>query len=175
METPMGRVVSRAIGYQSREAATPARRVLLAEDSTDVRELLKTALELDGYEVVGFPDGTSLVDYLGDALRPHADTAVPDIIISDIRMPGFSGIDVLAALRRADLEVPVILITAFGDEEVDAEARRLGAASLFTKPFDLDDLRTALRYYLEHGRGLAGAGERREARSRSGTSPRVRH
>jgi DNA-binding response OmpR family regulator len=170
METPMGRVVSRAIGYQSREAATPARRVLLAEDSTDVRELLKTALELDGYEVIGFPDGTSLVDYLGDALRPHADTAVPDIIITDIRMPGFSGIDVLAALRRADLQVPVILITAFGNEEIDAEARRLGAAGLFAKPFDIDDLRTALRYFLEHE-----PGETHAVRGRPERATRTKH
>ena len=138
-------------GFSDDRAAPRVRRVFLAEDNSDIRNLLTRALELDGYEVVGFPDGTALVDYLGDALRPHSDTAVPDIIVSDIRMPGFSGMDVLAALRRAEVEVPVILITGFGDDEMDAEARRLGAVGFINKPFDVDDLRTALRYYIEHG------------------------
>ena len=155
----MGTMRHRHEGFSEHEVAPRVARVLLADDNGDVRELLTRALEADGYEVVGFPDGTALVDYLGDALRPHSDLAVPDIIVTDIRMPGFSGMDVLAALRRVDLQVPVILMTAFGNEEVDAEAQRLGAVGLIKKPFDIDDLRTALRYYLEHGRA---EGERRE-------------
>jgi DNA-binding response OmpR family regulator len=147
----MGQAASKSLGFTDRREAPAMKRVLLAEDSREIRELLTRALELDGYEVIGFPDGTSLVDYLGDVMHEHTDTAVPDIIVSDIRMPGFSGIDVLSALRRAELQVPVILITAFGNDEIAAEARRLGA-SLFNKPFDIDDLRTALRYFLDHGR-----------------------
>lgn len=157
--------------FDAPEVAPRMTRVFLAEDNGEIRDLLTRALERDGYQVVGFPDGTALVDYLGDALRPHSETTGPDIIVTDIRMPGFSGMDVLAALRRAEVEVPVILMTGFGSDEVDAEARRLGAVGLIKKPFDLDDLRTALRYYLEHGRrrggedgGSAGAPRRRPAR-----------
>ena len=146
--------------------APQVKRVFVADDNGDMRALLEQALARDGYEVVGFCDGTALVDYLGDALRPHSETAVPDIIVSDIRMPGFSGMDILAALRRADVTVPVILITGFGNEEMDAEARRLGAVGFIKKPFDVDDLRTALRYYLEHGRTDG---------SRAHAEPQLRH
>jgi DNA-binding NtrC family response regulator len=70
------------------------------------------------------------------------------LIISDVRMPGVSGLDVLATLRREDWSTPVILMTAFGDLETRAEARRLGAKALFDKPFDVDDLRTAVSWFL---------------------------
>ena len=170
----MDQAARKIAGFNDRQAAPMMRRVLLAEDNGELRELLQRALELDGYEVIGFADGTTLVDYLGDALRAQSDTIVPDIIVSDIRMPGFSGMDVLAALRRADLEVPVILITAFGNEEIEAEARRLGA-SLFIKPFDLDDLRTALKYFLEHERGGTRLDAGLQVRSRRGTPPTLKH
>jgi DNA-binding response OmpR family regulator len=153
----MGQPARSFVGFSDRSALPAVKRVLLAEDCLEIRELLTRALELDGYDVIGFPDGTSLVDYLGDALRQRVDTAVPDIIVSDIRMPGFSGIDVLSALRRAEVQVPVILMTAFANDDVAAEARRLGA-TLFSKPFDLDDLRTALRYVLDHGRDESDPG-----------------
>ncbi len=158
---------------QAQGAVPKVATVLLAEDNGDVRELVTRALALDGYQVVGFPDGTALVDYLGEAIRPNSPTPVPDIIVSDIRMPGFSGMDILAALRRAELAVPVILITGFGNDEVDAEARRLGAVGLIKKPFDLDDLRTALRYYLEHGSGRVS--ERHAEGRHRRTSPALKH
>ena len=69
---------------------------------------------------------------------------VPDLVISDIRMPGYSGFEVLAGLRRADRRTPFILITALGEHETYAEARRLGATFIFHKPFEVDDLRTAV-------------------------------
>ena len=67
-------------------------------------------------------------------------------MISDIKMPGLSGLDLLDTLRRSDWAMPVILITAFGDRETHDEAIRLGAVRVFDKPFELDDLvETALR------------------------------
>jgi two-component system response regulator (stage 0 sporulation protein F) len=134
-------------GRGSGPQLTAPRRVLLADDNDDVRDLLKTALELDGYEVVDFRDGTGLVDYLGATPSDDEDPDLLDIVLSDIRMPHASGIDVLAAVRNTRPEIPVILMTAYGNPEIDAEARRLGAATVFLKPFDLDDLRTALLYF----------------------------
>ena len=66
-------------------------------------------------------------------------------IVSDICMPGLTGLDLLAALRCTRFEIPVILITAFGDEEVRAEARSLGATAVLDKPFNLDELPAALQ------------------------------
>jgi DNA-binding NtrC family response regulator len=172
----MGTLGNRNVGTNDEGAAPRVRRVFVAEDNGDIRELVTRALELDGYEVVGFPDGTTLVDYLGDALRPHSATAMPDFIVSDIRMPGFSGMDVLAALSRAEVEVPVILITAFGNEEMDEEAQRLGAVGFITKPFEMDDLRTALRYYLDHGRSEGQRARAESLRRQTRHSPsRLKH
>ena len=58
-----------------------------------------------------------------------------------------TGLDVVAGLRRAEWITPVIIITAFGDEATHAEAQRLGAAAVFDKPFDVNDLRIAALHY----------------------------
>jgi len=63
-----------------------------------------------------------------------------DLIVSDVRMPGSSGMDILAAMRRMGVRTPVILMTAFGDAQTRARAEALDAL-LFDKPFDVDDLR----------------------------------
>jgi DNA-binding NtrC family response regulator len=68
----------------------------------------------------------------------------PDVLVSDVRMPGLGGLDVLRGLRHCEWANPVILITAFGDEATHLEAVRLGAAAVLDKPFDVDDLRAIL-------------------------------
>jgi DNA-binding response OmpR family regulator len=117
-------------------------RVLLAEDDLEMRTMIACALRSDGHEVIEVADGWQLLQYL----TTHTLNAAPDeridLLISDVRMPGKSGLDVLAGMRWADWPMPVILITAFGDLQTHAEARRLGAAAVFDKPFELDDLRT---------------------------------
>lgn len=118
-----------------------AKRVLLAEDDEDIRELLATALREDGFDVVEFEDGFELLDYLSSALPGDAVLPRPAIIISDIRMPGHSGLEVLERLRDADPDTPVILISAFADREVQREAKRLGAEIVLRKPVDIDELR----------------------------------
>jgi DNA-binding NtrC family response regulator len=120
-------------------AANPT-RVLLAEDNADMRLMLVSTLRRDGYEVLDFADGAAL---LGVAMATPPRAGISEVIISDIRMPGQTGLEVLARMRHMGLKTPVILITAFGDSQVHAEAARLGAL-VFDKPFDLDDLRLAL-------------------------------
>ena len=118
--------------------------ILLAEDDDEMRKLLAAALRADGYAVEEAYNGMDLLAKVARSLL-HGSSAVPvDLVITDIRMPGFSGLEVLAALRETNRTVPVILITAFGDLETHQEARRLGANAIFDKPFDVDDLRTAV-------------------------------
>jgi len=74
-------------------------------------------------------------------LRPPE--ARPDLIVSDVRMPGWSGLDLLRFLRHRRSAIPVVLITAFGDRDTHERAARLGAAVL-DKPFALADLRRAI-------------------------------
>jgi DNA-binding NtrC family response regulator len=68
-----------------------------------------------------------------------------DLIITDVRMHGVTGLEILAGLRENDWSTPVILMTAFGDAELHAEAMRLGALAVLDKPFELDALRTLVR------------------------------
>lgn len=116
--------------------------VLLAEDDSELRELLHERLEADGYRVDAVSDGALLRRRLEGALPHPADY---DVVLSDIRMPGCTGIDVLSLLRQRDGALPVILMSAFADEEACQEARRLGAAEIFHKPFSVDQLRATLR------------------------------
>ena len=116
--------------------------VLVAEDDPEMRALLETALRADGFNVVAVSDGGALLDLLGDALLG---TDHIDLIVSDIRMPIMTGLQVLTELYQAAWSPPVILVTAFGDPAVHARARTLGAAAVFDKPFDLEDLTTVAR------------------------------
>ncbi len=116
--------------------------IFLAEDDDDMRTLIATSLQADGYEVIEAKDGAELLDLLAGASSSPMQR--PDIIVSDVLMPGYSGLGVLAALHKSAWKVPVILITARRDESVVADAMRLGASAVVHKPFDIDDLRTAI-------------------------------
>ncbi len=119
-------------------------RILLAEDDREMRRLLASVLRKEGFEVVAVADGNELLSVLASQMSLSHTHATTDLIISDVRMPGHSGLDVLAGLRRSGWDTPILLITAFGDDETHAHARRLGAAAIMDKPFDLDDLTMAV-------------------------------
>jgi CheY-like chemotaxis protein len=117
---------------------------VLAEDDCDTRTMLASALRSDGLEVLEVADGSALKKLLGSTFRGTGGGGVPDLIVTDVRMPGLTGLEVLEELRRRDWATPVILITAFDDRATQEEARRLGAAAVFRKPFALEDLETAI-------------------------------
>jgi DNA-binding response OmpR family regulator len=126
-------------------AATPKNAsrytVLLAEDDYEMRTLLAMALRKAGYEVVECSDGIGMLTYLAAFLLPNEFAREPvDLIISDIRMPGASGMEVLEGKPEKRDFPPMILITAFGDAETHALANQFGAAAIFDKPFDVDVL-----------------------------------
>jgi CheY-like chemotaxis protein len=104
-----------------------------------MRRILRESLEEAGYRVIEVANGTDLRRRLIKPPDPRRD-CTPEVVVSDIRLPGFTGIEILEQLRRSDWALPVILITAFGDDEIHQEARRLGAALLLDKPFDIEDL-----------------------------------
>ena len=122
-------------------------RVLLAEDDYHMRRLLAYGLKRDGFEVIEASNGAELVQKIESLVIRPGNRRTVDLIISDIRMPFAGGLTVLALLRLHDWATPVILITAFGDAETHLEADRLGAAAVFDKPFDVNDLRTSALHF----------------------------
>ena len=121
-------------------------RLLLAEDDPDLRKVLAMALRREGYEVAEARDGNHLRTYLG-ALLYHKNQADPvDLIITDVRMPGPSGMEVLEWLRGVVWSIPVIVVTSFGDPELHVEARRLGALAVLDKPFDVNELLALVKF-----------------------------
>ncbi len=123
-------------------------RLLLAEDDDEIRTTLADIFALDGYQVTAAPDGTLLVQYLE---RARDAQQIPHVLVLDHRMPGVSGLEIARALREAGWPIPIIMITAFAGD-IEAIARNAGADAVFQKPFDADDLRTAV-YYCMQDRG----------------------
>lgn len=113
--------------------------ILLAEDDREMCRLVAMVLNKEGYNVTMCNSGINLVSHLtADALNVGGDHF--DLVISDIRMPGISGMEVLEGLKGGLDGPPVILITAFGDAETHAAADRLGAVAVLDKPFNMDAL-----------------------------------
>ncbi|HXJ34533.1 MAG TPA: response regulator [Candidatus Eisenbacteria bacterium] len=118
-------------------------RILVAEDSTEMRRLIAGTLRAQGYDVTEARDGMELLDYIEEAAKYDASDRYA-AVVSDVRMPWLSGMDVMAVLNAAAWRTPVVLITAFGDEETHAEGRALGAAVMIDKPFEMETLTSAL-------------------------------
>jgi CheY-like chemotaxis protein len=144
--------VAQAVREKTR-VVTPY-RLLVADDDRAFRALLVAALRVDGYEIVEVATGLELQDALVTP-PPAADGHAFDLVISDVRMPGLSGIDALARLGRSPMAPPVLFITAFADDEVHEQARRAGAVDVLDKPLDVDDLRAFVAEF------LAGRADRR--------------
>ena len=115
--------------------------ILLADDDKEMRHLLSQVFSNAGFEVTECSDGVDLLMHLESLLFPERNGRhAPDLIISDIRMPGITGIEILEGLQNVKDRPPIIMITAFGDDETHDLAEKLNAAAMFDKPFDIDDL-----------------------------------
>jgi DNA-binding NtrC family response regulator len=128
------------------EPGSPSRHgvVLLADDDAAMRALLARALRRAGFDVLEACNGSELLERLacGFACAPRIRF---DLIISDVRMPAYDGLNILASLRQMSIAIPVILITAFGSTAAHAAAADLGAFAMLDKPFDVDDLMALVR------------------------------
>jgi DNA-binding response OmpR family regulator len=114
--------------------------LLLAEDDYELRSMVASTLRREGFDVVEVRNGNELLEQVGSSLLDGTHHMRFDLIITDLRMPGKSGLDILNGLDQGGITTPVLLMTAFGDERTHALARRFGAVGVLDKPFDLDDL-----------------------------------
>jgi DNA-binding response OmpR family regulator len=109
-------------------------RVLIADDSETILLLLRTRLEMEGYEVLAAADGVEVVETVRAAYPP------PDILLLDAMMPRKSGIDALRELRADGIETPVLIVSAHQDEMDAGAATEVEVSGYITKPIDFDRL-----------------------------------
>ena len=112
------------------------KRILIIEDDAEMRSLLKDVIEEEGYDVESVDKGTQ-------AFRKAVNKSFA-VIITDVRMPGLSGLEILAALKRLQPGTPIVVITAFGSEEVRRRALERGASAYLEKPIRMDELRSLI-------------------------------
>jgi DNA-binding NtrC family response regulator len=130
-------------------------RILVVDDDESLRRITQIQLEEDGYEVLAAGDGAH-------ALKA-VEEAAPAVVITDLKMPGMSGIELLRRLRAETPDTSVIVITAFGTVQTAVEAMKAGAYDYITKPIDYDELVLVVKRALEHrsvleeAQGLRGA------------------
>lgn len=108
--------------------------ILLAEDDLDVQAALTEFLELSGYDVVAVSNGSDMLDALANAAANEEREA--DLIITDVRMPGFNGLSIAEELRADGWKQPIIIISAFGDDIIRERIRRMDQCEFFAKPLD---------------------------------------
>lgn len=118
--------------------------ILVVEDDAEMRRLLAQVLERAGYRVVAAQNGGEAIHWLGLCPFDGSLANVPALIVSDVRLPDFSGLELLEVMVSVLADVPVVLITGFPSRETYAEAFELGARRVLEKPFDLDELRNVV-------------------------------
>ena len=107
-------------------------KVAIIDDEKDIRESISQWLTLTGYETDVFSDADSALKIIG--------SGYPGVVITDIRMPGLGGMELLKRLSHIDPQIPVILITGHGDVPMAVEAMRIGAYDFLEKPFKPDKI-----------------------------------
>ncbi len=119
-------------------------RILLVDDDKNLRGVLGFALREDGYEVEEAEDGEIGLARYRESL--------PDLVITDLKMPRMGGLEPLEAVIAEGQATPVIVLTAFGTIEQAVEAMKLGAFNYLTKPYNREELRVVVRNALERAR-----------------------
>ncbi len=119
-------------------------RVLFVDDDPKAGSLVARFFENSELIVQPFPEPGAALAYFSE----HG----ADIIVTDFRMPGLSGLELLKEIRRRDADIPVILITAHASVDGAIDALRAGANDFIRKPFDLDELRSRIEHNLDHSK-----------------------
>lgn len=114
--------------------------ILIADDEKNIRMTLKQCLDSEEYELVLASNGEEVLELLQDKTF--------DLILLDIRMPGFSGIEVLRRIRKMECLSAVVIMTAYGTVENAVEAMKLGAVDFISKPFTPKEIRDMVRTVL---------------------------
>jgi len=117
-------------------------QILVVDDERSMREMLEIFLGREGYEVAGHSSASDALE----ALDKDPDF---DLIITDINMPGLTGLDLLKSVGQLGKDIPVIMITAYGSPDSAVEAMKLGAVDYITKPFRIEEVKARISAAVE--------------------------
>lgn len=108
-------------------------KLLIVDDQKGIRRLLSEVFQEYGFAIESCANGMKALELIPEFM--------PDLLIMDVKMPGLSGIEVLRKIRQTDMQLRVILMTAYGDQYFLDESEALGVAKFIIKPFDLNELK----------------------------------
>jgi two-component system NtrC family response regulator/two-component system response regulator HydG len=128
--------------------------LLVVDDEKNTREALSKILNEDGYEVLTAADGHQAMELVISDL--------PDLILADLKMPGMDGIELLSRSRLKGLDIPFVMMTAYGTVESAVEAMKKGAEDYLTKPVNIDELELQIKRILAHRTLMREAQDLRE-------------
>jgi two-component system, NtrC family, response regulator AtoC len=153
-------------------------RILVVDDEASVRKVLSAALRKEGHDVVTAQDATEALQVLDASL--HAESGEPfHLVISDVRMPGMDGMQLLARIHKGFRDLPVIVLTAHGTVDLAVQALKAGAFDFLTKPYERDELMAVVHKALAHRdrgeREPTPEGPADNERALVGSSARMRH
>jgi two-component system, response regulator, stage 0 sporulation protein F len=115
-------------------------KILIVDDQYGIRILLNEVFQKEGYKTFQAANGVQAIDIV----KKHS----PDIVLLDMKIPGMDGIEILKRLKVIDENIQVIIMTAYGELDMIQEAKDLGAITHFAKPFDIDEIRDAVKKHL---------------------------
>jgi two-component system response regulator (stage 0 sporulation protein F) len=115
-------------------------KILIVDDQFGIRILLNEVFQKEGYQTFQAANGIQALDIV----TKHD----PDLVLLDMKIPGMDGIEILKRMKVIDPDIRVIIMTAYGELDMIQEAKDLGAITHFAKPFDIDDIRSAVRKHM---------------------------
>ncbi|MDA8217010.1 MAG: sigma-54 dependent transcriptional regulator [Dehalococcoidales bacterium] len=119
------------------------KHIMVADDDPSIRALLRSFLENEGFDISEARTGREVLKAIDNDFKP-------DLLVMDIRMPELSGMEVLQRLREQGIDLPTLLMTAFGSSNLAIKAIQLGAYDYITKPFELDDVLLTINRFFEY-------------------------
>jgi two-component system, OmpR family, phosphate regulon response regulator PhoB len=127
----------------------PAAKVLVVEDEGEIRDLVSYTLESEGFAVLPAANGMEAFERLANE--------TPDIVVLDLMMPAISGLEVLQTIRQKSAALPIIILSALGNEENRVRGLQLGADDYMTKPFSPRELVARIQAVLRRTNGATAA------------------
>ena len=115
-------------------------KILIVDDQFGIRILLNEVLQKEGYQTFQAANGIQALEIV--------DNHSPDLVLLDMKIPGMDGIEILKRMKQKNADIRVIIMTAYGELDMIQEAKDLGALTHFAKPFDIDDIRQAVKQYV---------------------------